>query len=489
MRPLLITPARGVLVHGIGGARIPAVLVRDGRIRAHGSRASLAAQAPDAVVLAVDGVALPGFRDHHLHFLGLASRLVTIDCAPGHCASNDELVDLLRSAAPGIGTQWIRAGGYEHRAMRDRKPVDRWDLDRAVGPRPMILRHRSGHVAVLNSAALASLGLDDTAPVFDGYQHDERGRLTGIVHDGEADLRARGLPRLSPEELAVGAERASHALARAGITWFADLGANNDAMSFDTLTDLTSRGVVRQRWAMFEGLTSFESAGERRAFAGVKIMIDRSISSTEIADALYRAERAGLVTAIHAVDEAQLAVALDAHRKFAARAQGRGAHRVEHAFSCPPSMIDEIRDAGLTVVTQPGFLYEQGDRYLAEPDLNTDWLFPLAAFRSAGVRLLGSSDAPAGPLAPLLAIQAAMTRRTRAGRVVGEGAALRAGQAFGLYAALAPPPAGETATLAVGAVADLVVLDQSAEPGCEVRAVVMGGSLLVHGDSIVPALP
>jgi hypothetical protein len=43
-------------------------------------------------------------------------------------------------------------------------------------------------------------------------------------------------------------------------------------------------------------------------------------------------------------------------------------------------MVDEIRDAGLTLVTQPGFLYEQGDRYLDDTDLNADWLFPLAAF-------------------------------------------------------------------------------------------------------------
>ena len=60
------------------------------------------------------------------------------------------------------------------------------------------------------------------------------------------------------------------------------------------------------------------------------------------------------------------------------------------------------------VVTQPGFIYHSGDRYLeqlAEQDIAN--LYPLKAWLDAGLPVATSSDAPVVPPEPLAGIQAA----------------------------------------------------------------------------------
>jgi predicted amidohydrolase YtcJ len=137
-------------------------------------------------------------------------------------------------------------------------------------------------------------------------------------------------------------------------------------------------------------------------------------------------------------------------------------HRIEHAALLPDGAAARIGALGITVVTQPAFIFEHGDRYLREvPSQEHDALYPIASLLRAGLRIAGSSDAPVGPLDPLAGIRAAMTRRTRAGTVVAPEQAVNFEQALAMWTSSAAQACGLEAMrgrIAPGMPADLVLL-------------------------------
>jgi predicted amidohydrolase YtcJ len=100
-------------------------------------------------------------------------------------------------------------------------------------------------------------------------------------------------------------------------------------------------------------------------------------------------------------------------------------------------------------------------------------LRPSATARAAGLRQAFSSDYPCGENAPLLGIQAAVTRRTRQGEPAGLEEALPAEAALRAYTLDAARAAGleaDRGSLALGKRADLLVL--SADPlECRAEAI------------------
>jgi predicted amidohydrolase YtcJ len=156
------------------------------------------------------------------------------------------------------------------------------------------------------------------------------------------------------------------------------------------------------------------------------------------------------------VTETELVFALAA----LADAGARTGDRIEHASVAPDSLIDQIADLGLQVVSQPHFIAERGDRY--RQDVAADavpLLYRLRAFLTRGVTLAGGSDAPFGSVDPWAAMRAAGSRRTMQGRCIGPDEALSPEQALALF--LADPVRLERQRRVVpGAPADLCLLDR-----------------------------
>ena len=93
--------------------------------------------------------------------------------------------------------------------------------------------------------------------------------------------------------------------------------------------------------------------------------------------------------------------------------------RIEHCSECPPQLLPEIKRCGAAVVTQPGFVYWNGDRYLeqVEPGLRQH-LYPIGALVEAGVPVAFSSDGPVIDPSPWPGIFSAVTRLTSGGNIL-----------------------------------------------------------------------
>ncbi|MDQ1517475.1 MAG: hypothetical protein QOE80_3305, partial [Actinomycetota bacterium] len=131
---------------------------------------------PAEVFSAHGGALLPGLHDHHIHLLALAAAGRSVGVGPGKVRGPEGFAAALRAADAALEAgRWVRAVGY-HESVAG--PLDRYVLDAIVPARPVRVQHRGGAMWVVNSAALAVLGLS----------HDGSGRRGGEA-TGAADLR------------------------------------------------------------------------------------------------------------------------------------------------------------------------------------------------------------------------------------------------------------------------------------------------------------
>jgi predicted amidohydrolase YtcJ len=205
----------------------------------------------------------------------------------------------------------------------------------------------------------------------------------------------------------------------------------------------------------------------------------------ELATAISGAHGAGRPVAIHCVSRPALLLALAAWDDVGS-IEG---DRVEHGSVVPIEQIGRIAELGLTVVTQPNFVAERGDDYLAdvEPDEVVD-LYRCASLRAGGVAVAGGTDAPYGHPDPWRAMTAAVDRRTPRGHVLGVAERLAPACALGLFLGAADAPGGPPRRVAVGGPADLCLLDRPlsaalAEPSSSAVRLTLCSGGIVAGDA------
>ncbi len=156
------------------------------------------------------------------------------------------------------------------------------------------------------------------------------------------------------------------------------------------------------------------------------------------------------------------------------------------AASIPPEAAAGLVRLGLTVVTQPNFIHERGDAYLAEVDPDDrPWLYRVAGLLAMGIPLAAGTDAPFGDPDPWRAMTAAVERRTESGRLLGGSERVSPEQALALFTGDLDHP-GRPQPIRAGAAGDLCVLSVPWPEARRrlssdlVRATVRGGHV-IHG--------
>jgi predicted amidohydrolase YtcJ len=429
------------------------------------------------VVAALGGLLLPGLHDHHIHAAALAASLTSVRCGPPEVSDAGGFAAALR-AAPGDG--WLRGAGY-HESVAGM--LDAPMLDAILGDRPVRVQHRSGRMWFLNSAALDILLKDQPPPP--GLQR-ENGRFTGRLFDEDAWMK-QALGGRPPSLAAVGA-----ILARGGVTGLTDMSPANDAVMARHFADQGAAGSLPQR-VLLAGrmdLTPADMAGPVQLGAAKLHLHEAELPPFDDAvDFVRTAHARGRNVAVHCATELELVFTLAAFDAVGAVA----GDRIEHASIAPDTAVEEIARLGLAVVSQPHFVAERGDIYRTdvEPELQP-LLYRLGAFRDAGVALAAGSDAPFGGPDPWAAMAAAVSRRTRAGAVIGESEALTPEQALDLYLR-APDALDRRRRVAVGAVADLCLIDRpwatarEALAEVKVRGAWVAGRMIFDGSGSGPA--
>jgi len=425
---------------------------------------------------------VPGFNDAPCHIFSLMRKLADLDLSPAAVSSITDIKAKVRERAartpPG---KWISGGGYNEFYLAEKRHPTRADLDAAALEHPVVLAHRSLHAAVLNSRALALAGLDEQTPEPPGvlFERDlETGRLTGLLYEMLGFIREKVLPKTTPDEMEALMRQAGQHYLSSGITSLQDATITNDLGRWQALRGYIDSGALRSRvnfMVGYDGLPAFLDAGmktgsgdERLKLGAVKIILSQATgqirpTQPQLNGLALLAHDNGFQVAIHCFEPEMVAAAIGALEYVNAKAPIAGRrHRLEHGAECPPELLARLAKLGVAVVTQPGFIYYHGERYLATmPPQQVRWLYQVRAWLESGLVVAGSSDAPVAPDNPLEAIGAAVTRRAAAGQRVVPEEAITAEQALALYtknAAYASFEENIKGALTPGRLADIVVL-------------------------------
>jgi predicted amidohydrolase YtcJ len=381
--------------------------------------------AGEVVLDAGHGLVIPGLHDHHVHVHSAAAAADSVRVGIGEVHDRDDLAHVLADAAVG-DDGWIRAIGY-HEAVAG--ALDRHILDRLSPPVPVRIQHRSGVLWTLNSAGLSAVGLAD---------HPD-GRLRSADRSWSDTLKRRD----------TSVDALSARLSGYGVTGITDATPDLDVTDMVLLAEVHRRGGLRQH--------------VHHLAPGKRILHDDDLDLGALTAWIGRRHDQGAPVALHCVTAAQLVVSL-------AALGDAGVHpgdRIEHAAVVPDDQLEVLAALGVTVVTQPNFVAERGDQYLADvPAAEHHQLWRLASLLEAGVPVALSTDMPFGDGDPWAALRAAVHRTTASGAVLGPDERVDARTALRLLLGTATEPASARA-IAPGQPGDLCVL--SAPPADVLR--------------------
>lgn len=497
--------------------RTDTVAVRNGRIVGLG-RADTD-DLVDARTEMVDlngGTLIPGFQDAHIHAVHGGLELAKCDLT----GSTDVAEYLRRIGAYAEAhpcAEWITGGGWSLEAFPGGLPTAAL-LDKVVPDRPVFLPNRDHHGAWVNSRALALAGITAATP----DPHDGRieraadGSPTGMLQEGAADLVGRLVPPPTDGELLDALLRSQRMLHSLGITAWQDALVGSGLGGFDVLgtyREAASDGVLTARvrgalwWDRGRGGEQIDELLDRRerGSAGrftagtVKIMQDGVVENrtagllapyahhcgqetaglsfvdpVALRSHVTALDRLGFQVHFHALGDRSVREALDAvEAARAANGPSGNRHHLAHLQLVHPDDIPRFRALDAVANIQP--LWAAHEPQMDEfsiPVIGPERArrqYPFAALRAAGARLAAGSDWPVTSPDPISGIHVAVNRilpHSTAEPFLPE-------QRIALDTALAAYTAGsawvnhlgDTGSIVVGNLADLVVLDRDPSAG------------------------
>ena len=470
---------------------------------------------------------IPGFNEAHNHMISFGLTLAWIDARYPSVRSIADIVEQVRQRVAGARPgEWIRARGYDDNKLVERRHPTRQDLDRVAPDNPVMVVNGSGHMSVVNSAALRLSGIDGSTPDPQGGHivHDAGGEPTGLLQETAQRLLDPHVPDVTTEDMVEALQRCSNAYAAAGITSSTTAGVNSE-QEFLAHQLATERGVNRLRTYMMIGqplLGVIDQLGVKTGFGDdmlrigpIKFFADGSLigrtaamfepfledprpdnlglemmPQEELDRVVRQAHDAGFQVSTHAIGDRGIHMVMTAYeRALAANPRENHRHRIEHCGICRPEFFGRLRDSNFIAVSQPIFITEYGDGFLRHlGEERATLTYPFRTFLNAGVHLALSSDCPVSAFEPLKGIQATVDEHTGSGQPYVPAEALTVHEAIrhytveGAYASFEEDRKG---AIIPGMLADFTVLgyDPSSVPSGEidqtpVKMTVVGGEII-----------
>lgn len=483
-----------------------AILVEDGIIRALGKKEDLAAIAgADTVRFHLNGhTLLPAFLDPHSHITSFSNTLslAHLDGVQSFDELGSRLLSFQKERKIPAGA-WITAFGYDNNFLTEGRHPDKSVLDHILPDYPVLVTHASGHMGVLNSAALAALGIDSNTP-------DPEGGLIGRVpgtrepngylEETAFTLLASKLPQPSMEQLCSLMESAQDIYLSHGITTVQD-GLTKQG-EWAVLKEMAEKKRLRCDIVCFVDLRDNKAIAEqnrqyvkqyrnRLKIGGYKIFLDGSpqgrtawmtkpylgdgpaykgypiYPEDTVTSFLEEGLRDQMQVLAHCNGDAAAQQFLDAYRT--AREAVPSAPDIRpvmiHAQLLRRDQLPELRRLHMTASFFVAHTYYWGDvhrkNFGAE---RADFISPVKSAIREGVNYTFHQDTPVLPPDMLDTIWCAVNRITKEGSVLGPDECvtpLEALRAVTVNAAYQYFEEDRKGSLAPGKLADLVILDRN----------------------------
>lgn len=468
-----------------------------------GSRVLASGTSAEMLALAGSGVrrvdlggkrVTPGFNDAHSHPCDAGVALLTQ--VPLEMDSIADIQAAIHATAartpPG---EWVV--GFLYDDTKTPRPLERGDLDAAAPDHPVVVQHRGGHTAFVNSRALTLAKIEENSPdpPHGKYFRDAAGRHNGrVAEDATEAILGLAVKPPSREDYRKGAALISRRFASRGITSACE--ADGSPETLQAWQDARDAGELMGRFYThidFSQLDKMIAAGVHTGLGdewvrvgAVKLFADGSISertallsepyaglgdyrgiSRASRETLYAQARKAYLAdwqvGTHANGDVAIDTILGVYEQLQREFPRRDPRlRIEHCTLVTPDLVRRIKAAGVVPLPFAGYVFFHGEKMHFYGEERLQRMFAMRTFLDAGIKAAPGSDYTASPAEPMLWLRSEVTRTDATGHVWGQGQritveeAIRCSTVNGAYATFEE---GIKGTLEPGQLADLVVWD------------------------------
>lgn len=508
--PVVYFNGQILTMEGDAPAYVEAVAVANGKITFVGSKDAALAAVKGAQLVDLKGrTMVPGFIDLWGHFKLLAQQTLGVNIsyfAEKPPRNKADVISLLKAAKPFNG--WIIGYGYTDAMLTD-GPPNLEELDAAFPTIPVMLSNLSTLTGKVNSAGLAKLGytVDTKAPQPGVIVKDPKtGKLTGdLLFTPFLQAQVQAVGSYSQQQALASFKTAEQLLVRQGYTTIqsyqlipkdlADLKLaydkgfiSVDVIGLPSIIDQASAKMVKSndwKWGQYSRrdrgvkvagcLVSTDASPQLRLAAMTKPYLDTAgfpndwkgiLGPLDVIEAsILYAYANDIQLFAYSNGDAGIDASLKAIEKAISVTGKTGDRRtmIAHSFFVRPDQLAQYKKLHINASMMPLHMYQYGDvliGYLGPERANFD--SPAATSIKMGVPTTFHNDCPSAAPNVLAMMQAAVTRKTFSGRVLGPDEAVTPYQILSgvtRNAAFIYREEASKGTLSVGKIADLVILD------------------------------
>lgn len=489
---------------------VSSMAVRDGRIQAVGTDGEIAnCISPRTRMIDLkQQTVLPGLIDVHTHALQWAQGMIRkeIDASYPQVRSVEHIVRLVRErAAAAPAGEWVIGSGWDNAKLAENRYLTRRDLDSVSPNNPVYLMHVTGHLAAVNSAALALGGITKATadPPGGVIERDPAGEPTGILKDNAMMLVQAKLPPNSPDVSVRAVKLAAQKALETGLTTIhVILGPGSSAAEMRAYQEAYQGGQVKLRVQMMPRVRNLKEVEELvrlglhtgfgndyLKLGAVKMFADGGMGARTIAiypppvegepgnlglliwtpEDMQKAHlmlaSAGWQLATHAIGDRAIDEVLDSYAAAMKVLNLRDPRfRIIHAGISTPAVQKRMQDLHVLVDGNPPFVYWIGSYFQKYGPDRVRWSYPGKSYFEKGIITAGASDVSVTPISPWWGIWAAVARRELlSGQVLAPEERLTAAEALQLYTfngAYAGFEENDKGSLELGKLADFIVVDR-----------------------------
>jgi predicted amidohydrolase YtcJ len=398
---------------------------------------------------------IPGLIDSHFHFYNWSLNLQ--DLKLSQTSSLADMLALVSVEARRVpaGT-WIVGQGWNETAWDDPRLPRRTDLDKVSPQNPVILWRSDLHLAVVNSLTLKHAGIDkQTSNPPDGViDRDSEGNATGVLRELAINIVTNSMPEKAEEDTLMAMRKSVPELHKIGLTGLHDfriMGGEDGPPAFRAYQSLSFDEDLPLRMWMNLPLEKLEEAialglqtgfgNDRLRVGHVKMFSDGSQGARtawmlenyedephagmpltpmdQIAEAVHKADRAGLAVAIHAIgdraNQELISVFEETLSRGSSGASPLANHRIEHVQNIKPEDLPRMSRLGISASVQPIHATDDIPMLEQSTGARTRNAYVFRDMLSAGITLAMGSDCPVADPNPFWGIHAAVTRQRRNG--------------------------------------------------------------------------
>jgi predicted amidohydrolase YtcJ len=434
--------------------RAEAFAVKGGRFIAVGTSADIRGLAGKATQLfdAKQMTIVPGFTDCHNHAGGTTLLYEVLVGNPFEVefVSIASIVEKLKTRAAQLppGT-WVDGYFFDDTKLKDKRPLNRHDLDAVSTEHPVQVHHRGGHASFYNSKALELAGVTASSPNPPGgtFDKDANGELTGRVTDlARSVFNTVGTrPSFTTEQRAQrerdGIAHISKQFVRYGLTSVHHEGGDLAAIqqvrasggllhrvSYESsgriLEAMIANGIMTgfgDEWIKLgatsehtvDGSFSERTMALSRPYPNSNPPYSGNVTETQedLNAWVERVHRAGIQVNCHANGD----VAIDMYLSAFERAQRLfpredARPKITHCTLVNDDLVRRIKAVGAVPAMFTTYAYYNTDKFVFYGEELMKHSMAYRTLLDAGIPAAAGSDFSPGPFAPLMGIQGMVTR-------------------------------------------------------------------------------